>query len=62
LAALQPRSFQIHHETGRTNLDVELRFVRSEFSGRDALGAAKQAIGAVAWTIDGLRAADSSNA
>ncbi|HEV2032922.1 MAG TPA: hypothetical protein VIR57_24245 [Chloroflexota bacterium] len=60
LAALQPRSVQVQHATGRIGLSVELRFVMSEFSGRDALGAAKQAIGAIAWTIDGLRAADGS--
>lgn len=58
LAALQPRSFEIDHATGRINLDVELRFVLSEFSGQDALGAAKRAIDVVAWTIDALRTAD----
>jgi len=58
LAAVQPRSVGIDHATGRISLDVELRFVLSEFGGRDALGAAKQAIGAIAWTIDELRNTD----
>src|SRR5712691_443391 len=39
LAAVQPRSFEISHSTGQISLDVELRFVVSEFGGRDALGA-----------------------
>ena len=60
LAAVQPRSVGVDHITGRINLDVELRFVLSEFGGRDALGAAKQAIGAIAWTIDELRTTDAN--
>lgn len=55
LAAIQPRSFDFHQPTGRVNLNVELRFVLSEFRGRDALGAANFALRAVAWTIDELR-------
>lgn len=60
LAAVQPRSVDFDQAAGRINLAVELRFVLSEFGGRDALGALKQAIGAIAWTIDELRKTDAS--
>jgi hypothetical protein len=63
LAAAQPRSIEFDPTIGRVRLSVELRFVMSEFAnGTDVLGAAKQAIAAVAWTIDELRAADTTPA
>jgi hypothetical protein len=58
LAAVQPRSVDFDPASGHITLGVELRFVLSEFSGRDALGAAQTAIAAVAWTIDELRTAE----
>jgi hypothetical protein len=60
LAAVQPREVDFNQVSGRINLKVELRFVLSEFSGRDALGEARSAITVVAWTIDELRAAEKS--
>lgn len=60
LAAAQPHSFSFDPQAGRINLTIELRFVMNKYCGRDALGAAKQAIAAIAWTIDELRTAEAN--